>query len=117
LNFSNSLGSSASSTNTFLNVLAIFYLQLLMSDSLKPNAHGNGRSTWSASSRNNAEGMRELARSVERPSEPQANELTYLLGASRLTHQTELASHTKIAAKGDNNVIQMCSVDAAPIKP
>ncbi len=45
----------------------------------RSNAHGNERSTWSDCSRNNAEGMRELARSVERPSEPQANELTYLL--------------------------------------
>src|SRR6056297_3242468 len=46
---------------------------------LQHNAHGNGRSTWSDCSRNNAEGLRELERSVERPSEPQANVLTYLL--------------------------------------
>ncbi len=46
---------------------------------LTSNAHGNGRSTWSDCLRNNAGGMRELARSVERPSEPQANELIYLL--------------------------------------
>jgi len=47
---------------------------------LASNAHGNGRSTWSDCSRKNAEGVRELARSVERPSEPQANGLTDLLG-------------------------------------
>ena len=34
------------------------------------NAHGKGRSTRNDCSRNDAEGMRELAWIVERPSEP-----------------------------------------------
>lgn len=43
------------------------------------NAHGKGRSTRSDSLGNNGEAMPELARSVGRPSEPQANGLTHLL--------------------------------------
>lgn len=46
------------------------------------NALGKGRATWSDCSRKTVEGMRELARNVERPSEPQANGLTYLLASS-----------------------------------
>ena len=46
------------------------------------NAHGNGRSTRSDCLGKNGEAMPKLARSVERPSEPKANELTYLLAFS-----------------------------------
>jgi len=44
------------------------------------NAQVKRRSGWSACSGNNGEAMPEQARSAERPSEPQANGLTELLG-------------------------------------
>ena len=50
------------------------------------NAHGNGRSTWSDCSGKNGEAMHEQARSAERPSEPQANGLTALLGATTIMY-------------------------------
>jgi hypothetical protein len=45
---------------------------------------GERRSAWSDCSGKNGEAMPEQARSAERPSEPQANGLTALLGATML---------------------------------